>query len=76
MSVTIAAALFETNFIVLPSFSLCHMKARLYLNPQRGIRTEIVVMWGSGGVAPSRRRHRGSGPSSRRLLWFFNKNYV
>jgi len=28
MSVTRTVALFETNFIALPSFSLCHVKAR------------------------------------------------
>jgi len=31
MSVTAASALFETNFIILPSFSLCHVKAAIVI---------------------------------------------
>jgi len=31
------------------------------INAQRRIRNEVELMWGSGGVAPSRRKHKGSG---------------
>jgi len=31
MSVTTAAALFETNFIILPSYSLCDVKAAIII---------------------------------------------
>jgi len=31
MTVTTAAALFETNFIILPCFSLCHVKTNVII---------------------------------------------
>jgi len=54
MFVTTAAAkaLFETDFIVLPYFYLCHVAAKnLYWD-----RANVGVR----GVAPGRRKHRGS----------------
>jgi len=48
MSATTAAALFETNFIILPSFSLNLAKSPVIIKAQRGIRDEIGLMCGSG----------------------------
>jgi len=61
----------ETNFIILTSFSLYHVKAAIII--KRATRNSY---WdrtnvGSGGIAPSRWRHGGSGgrsPSAGRFL--------
>jgi len=37
---------------------------------------EKGLMWGSEGVAPSLRRHRGSGGRAPSDGWLFNRNYV
>jgi len=55
------------------------MKLAVIISTQRSIRNEVELIWGSRGVAPSRRKHRGSGgraPRAGRFLRFFNKNDV
>jgi len=41
MSVTAVTALFETNFIILPSFSSCHVKAAIII--KLGAREFIAI---------------------------------
>jgi len=50
MSVTLAVALFEINFIILPSFSLCHVKAAVIIN--RRIDYEPRANIGVWGLSP------------------------
>jgi len=55
-------ALFEINFILFCSIFLYVTQKRwLFLGAQRQICNEIAPMRDSGGVTPSRRRHRGLG---------------
>jgi len=72
MSITTAGvALFETHFYYI---AIC-----LFYSAQQRFCNEVELMWGFGGIAPSRRRHKGSGgraPSARQFLRFFNKIYV
>jgi len=81
MSVTTATALFETNFIILSFFIYVTWHRRICGNWELGLGVwiEIGKMWGSRGLSPSRRRHKGSGDrvsSTGRFLRFFNENDI
>jgi len=77
MSVTTVAALFETNFIILQCFSSCHVKAAFIIKCSAKNSQRDRANMGSGGVATSRRSHRGLVAKPLALCDFydfFNKN--